>query len=192
MAEIHPPIERRFYNFTMRRYKLWLLLGTLGIILALTACAPKPTPATLTRVEATPTPKSVAATPTPVLSAVEGPVLSTVEGPVPPTATPIPPTPTAVPPTASPTTTATLMPTTPPPATEEEPIPSTVSQVPRITPQELKEKLDANQDVIVVDARSRKEYDSVHIPGALSIPLSEVEERQGELPQEGEIVLYCT
>jgi hypothetical protein len=184
MAEIHPPIERRFYNFTMRRYKLWLLLGTLGIILSLTACAPKPTPATLTRVEATPTPKPVAATPTPVLSAVEGPV--------PPTATPIPPTPTAVPPTASPTITATLMPTTPPPATEEEPVPSTVSQVPRITPQELKEKLDANQDLIVVDARSRKEYDSVHIPGALSIPLSEVEERQGELPQEGEIVLYCT
>jgi hypothetical protein len=168
----------------MRRNKLWLLLGTLGIILALTACAPKPTPATLTRVEATPTPKPVAATSTPVLSAVEGPV--------PPTATPIPPTPTPVPPTASPTTTATLMPTTPLPAFEEESIPTEASQVPRITPQELKEKLDANEDVIVVDARSRKEYDSVHIPGALSIPLSEIEERHGELPQEGEIVLYCT
>jgi 3-mercaptopyruvate sulfurtransferase SseA len=88
--------------------------------------------------------------------------------------------------------TATLMPTTPPPVTEEEPIPSTVSQVPRITPQELKGKLDANEDVIVVDARSRKEYDSVHIPGALSIPLSEIEERHRELPQEGEIALYCT
>lgn len=160
----------------MRRNKLWLLLGILGIILLLTACAPQPTPATLTRVEATPTPKPVEATPTAV----------------PPTATPIPPTPTPVPPTASPTTTATPMPTPPPPATEEEPIPTEVSQVPRITPQELKEKLDANQDVIVVDARSRKEYDSLHIPGALSIPLSEIEERHGELPQEGEIVLYCT
>jgi rhodanese-related sulfurtransferase len=64
--------------------------------------------------------------------------------------------------------------------------------VPRITTQELKEKLDANEDVIVVDARSRTEYDSVHIPGALSIPLAEIEERHGELPQEGEIVLYCT
>jgi rhodanese-related sulfurtransferase len=84
------------------------------------------------------------------------------------------------------------MPTPPPPATEEEPIPTEVSQVPRITPQELKEKLDANEDVIVVDARSRKEYDGLHIPGALSIPLSEIEERHGELPQEGEIVLYCT
>jgi hypothetical protein len=117
-----------------------------------------------------------------------------------PTATPIPPTATAALPTATPIPptataalpTATLMPTTPPPATEEEPIPSTVSQVPRITTQELKEKLDANEDVIVVDARSRTEYDSVHIPGALSIPLAEIEERHGELPQEGEIVLYCT
>jgi len=95
-------------------------------------------------------------------------------------------------PIAPPAATATLMPTTPPPVTEEESIPTFPSQVPRITPQELKEKLDANEDVIVVDARSRKEYDSVHIPGALSIPLSEIEERHGELPQEGEIVLYCT
>ena len=102
------------------------------------------------------------------------------------TATPIPPTATAALPTA------TLMPTTPSPATEGESIPTTVSQVPRITPQELKEKLDANEDVIVVDARSRKEYDSLRIPGALSIPLSEIEERHGELPQEVEIVLYCT
>ena len=160
----------------MRRNKLWLLLGTLAIILPLTACAPKPTPATLTRVEATPTPKPVEATPTPV----------------PPTATPIPPTPTPVPPTASPTTTVTPMPTTPPPVTEEDSIPTFPSQVPRITPQGLKGKLDANEDVIVVDARSRNSYESLRIPGALSIPLSEIEERHGELPQEGEIVLYCT
>lgn len=49
----------------MRRSKLWLLLVTLGIILPLTACAPKPKPAASTPVEATPTPKPVEATPTP-------------------------------------------------------------------------------------------------------------------------------
>jgi rhodanese-related sulfurtransferase len=76
--------------------------------------------------------------------------------------------------------------------TEEESIPTTRSEVPRIKPQELKEKLDASEDVIVVDARSRESYDSLHIPGALSIPLPEIEERHGELPQEGEIVPYCT
>ena len=98
---------------------------------------------------------------------------------------PIPPTATAALPTAT-------LPATPLPATEEASIPTTVSQVPRIKPQELKEKLDAGEDVIVVDARSREDYESLHIPGALSIPLPEVEERNGELPQGREIVLYCT
>jgi rhodanese-related sulfurtransferase len=76
--------------------------------------------------------------------------------------------------------------------TEEESIPTALSEVPRIKPQELKEKLDAGEDVIVVDARSRDRYELRHIPGALSIPQYEIEERHGELPQEGEIVLYCT
>jgi 3-mercaptopyruvate sulfurtransferase SseA len=81
---------------------------------------------------------------------------------------------------------------TAPPVTEGESIPTTPAQVPRIEPQELKEKLDVGEDVLVVDARSLELYELRHIPGALSIPLAEVEERYGELPQEREIVLYCT
>ncbi len=100
------------------------------------------------------------------------------------TATPIPPTTTVA------LSTAILMPTTPPPATEEESIPTTLSQVPRIKPQELKARLDASEDAIVVDARSRESYERRHIPGALSIPLSEIEERHGELSREMKIVLY--
>jgi 3-mercaptopyruvate sulfurtransferase SseA len=79
-----------------------------------------------------------------------------------------------------------------PPTTEGESIPTTPAQVPRIEPQELKEKLELGEDVIVVDARSLELYNLRHIPGAVSIPLAEVEERYSELPQEGEIVLYCT
>ena len=52
--------------------------------------------------------------------------------------------------------------------------------------------LDAGEDVIVVDSRSLAHYKLVHISGALSMPLSEVEKRHDELPQEGEIILYCT
>lgn len=70
--------------------------------------------------------------------------------------------------------------------------PATLSQVPRIKPQELKAWLDAGEDVIVVDVLSRESYERRHIPGALSIPLSELEERHSELSKKMKIVLYCT
>jgi len=70
--------------------------------------------------------------------------------------------------------------------------PNTVSQVPRITPQRLKGMLDAGQGVVVVDTRTRESYEHSHIPGALSIPLSETEERHGELSKGMKIVFYCT
>jgi len=74
----------------------------------------------------------------------------------------------------------------------QESVPGTADEVPRITPNELKRFLDAGQDVIVVDARSRASYDHLHIPGALSIPLDEIEARYDELPKGKKIVLYCT
>ena len=91
-----------------------------------------------------------------------------------------------------PTSTPTSLPSTSPPATEEGSIPTTDSQVPRIKPQKLKERLDAGEDVIVVDAMSREDYERRHVRGALSIPLYKIEERHGELPKEKKIVLYCT
>ena len=75
-------------------------------------------------------------------------------------------------------------------ACQGEPIPATTSQVPRIRPQELKKLLDAGEGVVVVDTRDREYYDRSHIPGALSIPLAETEEQQGELPRTMKIVHY--
>jgi len=92
----------------MRKDKLWFLLVTLGIILSLAACAPKPTPAAPTPTEATPMPKPVEATPTPIPPTVTP--MPPTPTPVPPTATPMPPTPTPIPPTATP------IPPTPTPA----------------------------------------------------------------------------
>ena len=152
-------------------------LSTIGLLVAvflLVSCQNRTAPPAATEIPIPPT--ATAALPTATLPATPSPAA---------TETPIPLTATAALPTAT-------LPATPPPATEEEPIPTTVSQVPRIKPQELKEKLDAGEEVIVVDARSLDSYESHHIPGALSIPLAEIEERHGELPQEGEIVLYCT
>ncbi len=46
-------------------------------------------------------------------------------------------------------------------------------------------------EVVVLDVRPRDEFDAGHIPGALSVPLDELEERLGELPSGRDIVAYC-
>ena len=45
--------------------------------------------------------------------------------------------------------------------------------------------------VTVIDVRPAEEYRAGHIPGAISIPLKELEARLAELPTNREIVAYC-
>src|SRR5262245_23958228 len=42
----------------------------------------------------------------------------------------------------------------------------------------------------VIDVRSRQEYLTRHIKGAMSIPLDTIELRAGEVPRQGLVVLY--
>ena len=70
--------------------------------------------------------------------------------------------------------------------------PQSQDEVPRIAPSALKERLDAGDSLLVVDARSSDEYAAAHIPGAISVPLSDLEARMDELPRDQEIVFYCT
>lgn len=46
-------------------------------------------------------------------------------------------------------------------------------------------------EVVVLDVRPAEEYLAGHLPGALSIPLGELEQRVGILPKDREIVAYC-
>ncbi len=46
-------------------------------------------------------------------------------------------------------------------------------------------------DVVVIDVRPAVEYDAGHIPGALSIPLDELEARLSEVPADRDVVAYC-
>lgn len=48
-----------------------------------------------------------------------------------------------------------------------------------------------NGEVIVLDVRPGEEYRAGHIPGALSVPLDELEQRLAEIPRDGEVVAYC-
>jgi rhodanese-related sulfurtransferase/biotin operon repressor len=46
-------------------------------------------------------------------------------------------------------------------------------------------------NILLLDVRPVEEYASGHLPGALSIPIAELQTRLEELPQEKEIVAYC-
>ncbi len=64
----------------------------------------------------------------------------------------------------------------------------------RITPEELKSRLDAGEPVAIVDLRHPLDflpYPQV-IPGAIRLSPSEIEKRHNEIPRDREVVLYCT
>jgi len=45
--------------------------------------------------------------------------------------------------------------------------------------------------VTVLDVRPPEEYAAGHLPGALNIPVHELEKRLNELPKRREVVAYC-
>jgi len=83
----------------------------------------------------------------------------------------------------------------PPPAPEitdyhdEQGIP--YPDVPRIPAAEAKTRYDAGT-ALFVDVRSQGEYDTAHVANAISLPLADLESRYRELPQDAEIITYCT
>jgi len=59
-----------------------------------------------------------------------------------------------------------------------------------VTATELARRLD-HGSVVVLDVRPTEEYVAGHIPGAISLPVTELKRRLKELPQGKEIVAYC-
>lgn len=57
--------------------------------------------------------------------------------------------------------------------------------------QELKQKMDAQEVLTLVDVREPWEYDVAQISGSLLMPLGELETRLTELPREGIVVMQC-
>jgi len=61
----------------------------------------------------------------------------------------------------------------------------------RIPIAELKKKLESAKKPIVVDVREASEIkDGGAIPGAIHIPMAQIEKRMGELPKNAELVFY--
>lgn len=59
-----------------------------------------------------------------------------------------------------------------------------------ITREELRRRLEAGE-VIVIDVRPEAEFAAGHIPGAVSVPIDELEDRLGQLDDERTVVAYC-
>ena len=62
-----------------------------------------------------------------------------------------------------------------------------------ITAEEAKKLMDSEKDRIILDVRSREEYDQGHIPGAILIPNTEIEAKAADLlPDKDQLILvYC-
>lgn len=63
-------------------------------------------------------------------------------------------------------------------------------EVQSITASEVNRLLTNKEDFILVDVRTKAEYDSEHIKGAINIPLDEIEHTT-TLDKEAKIVVYC-
>ena len=68
--------------------------------------------------------------------------------------------------------------------------PSTVTNIPEITPRDLKSRLDKGDDLFILDVREPHEYDICNLNGHL-IPLGELPQRVHELDSSREIVAHC-
>ena len=68
-----------------------------------------------------------------------------------------------------------------------------VDEIRRLTPGEIKAILDKDKggEFFLLDVRQPEEYRAVHIPGAVLIPLGELEARHGELDRGKRIITYC-
>jgi rhodanese-related sulfurtransferase len=66
-------------------------------------------------------------------------------------------------------------------------------EVKMIVKEDLKDVLGSTHDVKILDVRSRGDFEKAHIQGAISLPLSEIEEGSVRMLHKWDfIVTYCT
>lgn len=67
-------------------------------------------------------------------------------------------------------------------------------RVDRITPDELKRKIEAGEDVVVVDLRHAADFEAAEttLPGALQVSPEAIDAHIGAIPPDREVVLFCT
>lgn len=62
----------------------------------------------------------------------------------------------------------------------------------KISREQLEAKIERGDDFVLVEALSRKHYESSHLPDAINLPYEFVDEAERVLPDKhAEIVVYC-
>jgi rhodanese-related sulfurtransferase len=60
-----------------------------------------------------------------------------------------------------------------------------------ITPMEVQNRLEAGEDLLLLDVRSPAEYQAEHLANSTLIPLGALRSRLNEVPRDKEIVAFC-
>ena len=62
----------------------------------------------------------------------------------------------------------------------------------QISPQEAKERMNTEKDIIILDVRTQEEFDSGHIKNAVCLPNEDITSEPDILPnKDQEILVYC-
>ena len=64
--------------------------------------------------------------------------------------------------------------------------------VARITAEELRDRLEAGEDLLIVDLRTKLGGDSGTLPGALRIPAGDLTSRAHAIPRDRDIIPFCS
>ena len=64
----------------------------------------------------------------------------------------------------------------------------------RVTVDEVKERMDREEQFAFVDTRNPKAWGeaTTKLPGAIRVPADEVQQHLGEIPHDRTVITYCT
>ncbi|MBY9082331.1 rhodanese-like domain-containing protein [Paenibacillus sp. HN-1] len=66
-----------------------------------------------------------------------------------------------------------------------------MSEIPQISAEDLRQRIQAGEDLILIDVREDEEVALGMIPGALHIPMGEIPYRTSDIPEENEVIFIC-
>src|SRR6266536_1648259 len=60
-----------------------------------------------------------------------------------------------------------------------------------VSAEQVKSFLEAREKLVIIDLRPLGDFQKTRLPGARSLPLTELDRRFHEIPKAGRVVLYC-